>query len=63
MVVAAFVTPRRPEEASPELALALQDYVKSELAPYKYPRVVRFLDQLPLTGTGKIARVKLKEMG
>ena len=36
-VVAAFVVPRRPEEAGEALALALQDYLKAELAPYKYP--------------------------
>jgi 2-aminobenzoate-CoA ligase len=63
MVVAAFVTPRRLEDAGDELARALQDYVKAELAPYKYPRVVRFVDALPLTATGKIARSRLRDLG
>ncbi len=61
-MVAAFVVPRYPDKAGPDLAEALQAYLKAELAPYKYPRVVRFLDALPLTETGKIARAKLREM-
>jgi acetyl-CoA synthetase len=34
----------------------LQDYVKTKLLPYKYPREIRFLRELPKTGTGKIDR-------
>jgi benzoate-CoA ligase family protein len=37
----------------------LQDYVKASLLPYKYPREIRFLDELPKTGTGKIDRQAL----
>ena len=37
----------------------LQDFVKAKLLPYKYPREVRFLDELPKTGTGKIDRQAL----
>ena len=37
----------------------LQDYVKAKLLPYKYPREVKFLDELPKTGTGKIDRQAL----
>ena len=37
----------------------LQDYVKTKLLPYKYPREVRFIDELPKTGTGKIDRQAL----
>jgi acetyl-CoA synthetase len=37
----------------------LQDYVKARLLPYKYPREIRFLDELPKTGTGKIDRQAL----
>ena len=40
---------------------ALQEHVKSEIAPYKYPRAVNFVDQLPKTQTGKIQRFKLRE--
>ena len=38
----------------------LQDFVKARLVPYKYPRVVRYLDSLPKTGTGKIDRQALR---
>ncbi len=38
---------------------ALQDFVKQKLVPYKYPREIRFLDELPKTGTGKIDRQAL----
>ena len=37
----------------------LQDFVKANLLPYKYPREVRFMDELPKTGTGKIDRQAL----
>src|SRR5438270_463735 len=40
----------------------LQDFVKAKLLPYKYPREVRFLDELPKTGTGKIDRQALLRM-
>jgi benzoate-CoA ligase len=39
----------------------LKALVKSKLAPYKYPRVIEFIDQLPKTATGKIQRFKLRE--
>jgi benzoate-CoA ligase family protein len=42
-----------------EATRMLQDYVKAKLLPYKYPREIRFLDQLPKTGTGKIDRQAL----
>ena len=50
-------------EASPgdELAHHLQDYVKSQLAPYKYPRAIEFVGALPRTLTGKLQRYKLRE--
>jgi len=41
-------------------AADLQAYVKSKLAPYKYPRWVEFVDELPKTATGKIQRFKLR---
>jgi len=43
------------------LARELQDYVKRELAPYKYPRLVEFVPGLPRTETGKLRRVELRE--
>ena len=38
----------------------LQDHVKATIAPYKYPRSVKFLDALPKTQTGKVQRFRLK---
>ena len=38
----------------------IQNYVKTHTAPYKYPRIVEFLDELPKTISGKIRRVELR---
>ncbi len=48
------------KEGSPELAKEIQDYVKKHTAPYKYPRIVEFLKELPKTISGKIRRVELR---
>ncbi|HEY6999736.1 MAG TPA: benzoate-CoA ligase family protein, partial [Candidatus Binatia bacterium] len=51
----------RPDvKHTPELAAALQQHVKSRLAPYKYPRWIEFVADLPKTATGKIQRFKLR---
>jgi benzoate-CoA ligase len=39
----------------------LKDFVKDRLAPYKYPRLIEFIGELPKTATGKIQRFKLRE--
>ncbi len=44
-------------------ARALQDFVKQQIAPYKYPRVIEFVDTLPRTSTGKLQRFRLREQG
>jgi len=62
-IVKAFVVLRQGFEPSPELVKELQDFVKAEIAPYKYPRAVEFLDALPRTETGKLQRFKLRERG
>lgn len=59
-VVKAFVVPRPGYEASSELAKQLQDHCKSITAPYKYPRRIEFVDELPKTPTGKVKRNVLK---
>lgn len=59
-VVKACVVLKQEEAASDALARALQDYVKQQIAPYKYPRVVEFLKDLPKTETGKVQRFKLR---
>jgi len=62
-IVKAFVVLRQGFEPNPELVKELQDFVKAEIAPYKYPRAVEFLDSLPRTETGKLQRFKLRERG
>lgn len=62
-IVAAFVVPRDGYEAGSDLAQELQDFVKAEIAPYKYPRRIEFVSSLPRTETGKLQRFKLRELG
>ncbi len=50
------------DEAQDALVRELQDFVKAQLAPYKYPRAVEFLESLPLTATGKIQRGALRKL-
>jgi acetyl-CoA synthetase len=49
-----------PDSASPELVRELQEHVKRETAPYKYPRVIDFVDELPKTASGKVRRAALR---
>jgi benzoate-CoA ligase len=56
----AFVVLKSGFTASPELAEELQVHVKKQLAPYKYPRWIEFVPELPKTATGKIQRFKLR---
>ncbi len=60
MIVKAFVVLRPGGTAGPEEAAALQDFVKREIAPYKYPRTVEFVEALPRTATGKLQRFRLR---
>jgi acyl-coenzyme A synthetase/AMP-(fatty) acid ligase len=59
-VVRAVVVLRDGHAPSPALARELQDHVKAETAPYKYPRIVDFAAELPRTGTGKVRRAALR---
>ena len=56
----AFVVLSDGYKPSPELVKELQNFVKSKVAPYKYPRWVEFVPELPKTATGKIQRFKLR---
>jgi len=56
----AFVVLRAGHDGSPELASALQEHVKTNLARYKYPRVVEFVDDLPKNDRGKVDKKALK---
>ena len=57
----AHVVPEDPAAAGDSLARILLDHCKAGLAPYKYPRWLRFVDELPRTATGKVRRFKLRE--
>jgi len=60
-VVTAFVVLAPGVAADPGTARELQDFVKAEIAPYKYPRRIEFRDALPRTETGKLQRYRLRE--
>lgn len=60
-IVKAFLVLRGGFAAGAELAAELQEHVRRELAPYKYPRDVEFVTCLPRTETGKIRRVELRQ--
>jgi acetyl-CoA synthetase/medium-chain acyl-CoA synthetase len=61
-IVKAFVVLRPGFEPSNELAGALQEHCREVTAPYKYPREVEFVDDLPKTRSGKIRRVELRNL-
>ncbi|MDD2534512.1 MAG: AMP-binding protein [Eubacteriales bacterium] len=60
-VVKATVVLARGYVASDELRKELQEYVKTHTAPYKYPRVLEFVSELPKTISGKIRRVEIRQ--
>jgi acyl-coenzyme A synthetase/AMP-(fatty) acid ligase len=62
-IVRAVVVLRDGFAGSDDLARALQDHVKAQTAPYKYPRRVDFADELPKTASGKVRRALLREDG
>ncbi|MDY4518870.1 MAG: AMP-binding protein [Candidatus Spyradocola sp.] len=59
-VVCASIVLSKGYEGTPELTKELQTYVKKLTAPYKYPRVVRYVDELPKTVSGKISRARIR---
>jgi acyl-coenzyme A synthetase/AMP-(fatty) acid ligase len=59
-VVRAVVVLREGHSPSPELVRELQEHVKRETAPYKYPRIIDFASELPKTPSGKIRRAQLR---
>jgi acetyl-CoA synthetase/medium-chain acyl-CoA synthetase len=60
-IVKAFITLAPGYEGSEALARELQDHVKNVTAPYKYPREIEFVEELPKTISGKIRRIELRE--
>jgi 2-aminobenzoate-CoA ligase len=61
MLVRAVVVLQSGAELGPDPTKTLQDFVKSQIAPYKYPRAIEFVDALPRTATGKLQRFRLRE--
>jgi 2-aminobenzoate-CoA ligase len=60
-IVKAYVVLRDDASPSAELAGAMQDFVKQNIAPYKYPRAIEFVADLPKTPTGKLQRFRLRD--
>jgi acetyl-CoA synthetase len=60
-IVKATIVPSKNYQPSEELAKELQEHVKKVTAPYKYPRLVEFVTELPKTISGKIRRVQIRE--
>jgi len=62
-IVKAFVILRdKTQQGTEELIKELQDYVKTITAPYKYPREIEFIHELPKTASGKIRRIELRQL-
>jgi len=62
MIVKAYVVVAASATAGDTLATALQEHVKQTIAPYKYPRAIEFVTQLPKTETGKLKRFALRQV-
>jgi acetyl-CoA synthetase len=62
-VVKAFLVLKPGHSGTPALAGEIQEFVKTRLAAHEYPRLVEFVDALPLTATGKIIRRELRQRG
>ena len=60
-IVVAYVVLKAGVTGDADCAKRLQDHVKAVIAPYKYPRVVNFIEALPKTQTGKVQRFKLRQ--
>ncbi len=60
-IVKATIVLTRGTVGTPELKKEIQEYVKTHTAPYKYPRIVEFVDELPKTISGKVRRVEIRK--
>ena len=60
-VVKATIVLTKKYQPSDELKKELQNYVKKQTAPYKYPRIVEFVEELPKTISGKIRRTEIRQ--
>ena len=62
MIVKAYVVLRPDRTGDAGLTKLLQDYVKEQIAPFKYPRAIEYVTELPKTPTGKLQRFELRRM-
>jgi acetyl-CoA synthetase len=60
-IVKAFIVPKPGHDPSDALAADIQGFVKARLSAHEYPREVAFLDEMPMTTTGKVIRRLLRE--
>jgi acetyl-CoA synthetase len=61
-IIKAFIVLKPEQARSAELASEIQDFVRTRLAAHEYPRLMEFVDTLPMTATGKIMRRELRRM-
>ena len=64
-IIKAFIIPRNKNDVltqNKNLKLSIQNYVKLRLAAHEYPRIIEFVEELPMTTTGKIIRKDLREI-
>ena len=61
-IVKAFIVLRGKAQSNNELVTELQEFVKASIAPYKYPRAIEFVKELPKTQTGKLQRYRLRQL-
>jgi acetyl-CoA synthetase len=59
-IVKATIVLTKGYDPSEELKKEIQDYVKTHTAPYKYPRIIEYVDELPKTISGKIRRTEIR---
>jgi len=60
-VVKAYVVLAEGHEGSDDLVAEIQEFTKEATAPYKYPRRIEFVEELPKTSSGKIRRIELRK--
>ena len=60
-IVKATIVLVKGTEGSDALKKEIQEYVKTHTAPYKYPRIVEFVEELPKTISGKVRRVEIRK--
>ena len=61
-IVKAFIVPKPDAATGPEVAEDIKNFVKTRLAAHEYPREIEFVNELPMTATGKIMRRELKKL-